>query len=92
MDHVDGVDIVRATIPKIETRGRVPLTFASQFGPAGRRTCWWVTFKCPHGCGSHFGRSRTRFTSGPRTASCGRRVWLKIARTYLAPARAAAES
>ena len=63
-----------------------PCAYASQFAPAPRRTQWWVTFKCPHGCGGHFGRSPERIEDGLRRAGCGRFVWLIVARTYLGEA------
>lgn len=77
--ELTGADLVRATTP---IKRRTPIAYASQFGPAGRRTQWWVSYNCPFGCGSHFGRSRNKFQNGPRTSGCGRRIELRIARTY----------
>ncbi|MEV4245250.1 hypothetical protein AB0J63_17770 [Streptosporangium canum] len=64
------------------TRRSTPTAYASQYSPAGRRHQWWITYTCPWGCGSHFGRSRTEIKSGVRHAGCGRKIRLVVARTY----------
>lgn len=64
------------------SKRRTPIAYASQFGPAGRRTQWWVSYQCPFECGTHLGRSRNQFQNGTRISGCGRRIELRIARTY----------
>lgn len=62
---------------------RPPVAFASLYAPAGRRTMWWYTIRCPHCGAGHFGRVRDQEGArGVRRAGCGRLVWVKVARTY----------
>lgn len=62
---------------------RHPIAHASLFAPAGRRTMWWLTIRCPH-CGrGHFSRLRSpENAQGVRRTGCGRRVRIVVARTY----------
>lgn len=73
---------VRHSIGGVTPMQRHPVAYASQFGPDGSRTQWWITYPCPHCGSSHFGRSREQITNGVRFSRCGRRIWLVIARTY----------
>lgn len=63
---------------------RPPLAPASVFGPAGRRSWWWFTFRCKT-CGAHqFGRAKSLDSvPGERRASCGHKVVVMAARVYL---------
>lgn len=71
-------------------RSRVPAAYASIFAPAGKRTCWWATFRCPRCADSHFARARSaEDIVGPRRAGCGRRIVLIAARTYRSRRRVA---
>jgi hypothetical protein len=65
------------------TRRRAPLASASLYEPAAGRTWWWISLRCPH-CGSvHLGRVREEANAeGPRRAGCGRKVTVKVRRTY----------
>jgi hypothetical protein len=65
------------------TRRRAPLASASLYEPAAGRTWWWLSIRCPH-CGSvHLGRVREEGEAdGPRRAGCGRKVTVKVRRTY----------
>lgn len=64
-------------------RGRPPLASASLYEPTRTRTWWWISVRCPW-CGSvHLHRVRQESQAeGPRRTGCGRRVWVKIRRTY----------
>jgi hypothetical protein len=67
-------------------RQRPPIAPASVFGPVGRRTFWWYTYRC-RTCGAHlFGRAKTLDTvAGERRAGCGHRVQVMAARIYSQP-------
>ena len=70
----------RVVMPSIR---RPPAAFASLYAPAGRRTMWWLAYRCPHCGAGHFGRVRDQEDArGVRRAGCGRLVWVKVARTY----------
>jgi hypothetical protein len=64
-------------------RRKAPLASASLYEPAAGRTWWWLSIRCPH-CGSvHLGRVREESAAdGPRRAGCGRKVTVKVRRTY----------
>lgn len=67
---------------------RLPAAHASVYAPAGRRTMWWIAFRCPHCGAGHFGRARDQGAAqGVRRAGCGRLVWVIPARTYGSAAR-----
>lgn len=62
---------------------RYPVAFASAFAPAGRRSMWAYTLRCPHCGAGHFGRARSQDgVRGLRRTGCGRRVVVVVARTY----------
>lgn len=68
---------------EVETTIRHPAAYGSLYAPAGRRTMWWFTFRCPHCGAGHFGRVRDRdAVPGVRRSGCGRLVWVIVARTY----------
>ena len=70
----------RVVMPSIR---RPPVAYASLYAPAGRRTMWWLAYRCPHCGAGHFGRVRDQQSaSGVRRAGCGRLTLVKIARTY----------
>jgi hypothetical protein len=63
-----------------------PVAFASAFGPSGRRAGWAIAYRCPSCGGHHLGRARDLAgCSGPRRSGCGRRVVIRVARTYRGP-------
>lgn len=62
---------------------RPPVTFASLYAPAGRRTMWWLAYRCPHCGGGHFGRVRDQEGArGVRRTGCGRLITVVTVRTY----------
>jgi hypothetical protein len=76
-DEQLGGSNVTSTVP------RHPAAFASLYAPAGRRTMWWFTYRCPCCKAGHFARVRERASaSGTRRTGCGRLVWVVVARTY----------
>ena len=67
-------------MPSIRRR---PVTFASLYAPAGRRTMWWLAYRCPHCGAGHFGRVHDQEGArGVRRTGCGRLITVVIARTY----------
>ena len=64
-------------------RRRAPIASASLYEPAGNRTWWWISTRCPH-CGSvHLHRVRTEAEAGGRRrAGCGRVIFVVVRRTY----------
>jgi hypothetical protein len=68
------------------TRGtrRYPAAFASLFPPDQRRRRWGISYRCPHCSNYHYGLSWGPHVGGIRTARCGRKIWLVVARTYRA--------
>lgn len=71
---------------KIHAAKRVPTAFVSLYVPAGRRTHWWYAYGC-RTCGTYqLGRSRSlEDVTGERTAGCGHRVRIAVARVYGKP-------
>ena len=72
-------------------RQQVPIAPASMFGPAGRRRCWRYRCRC-RSCDAHlsgWARSPGHVT-GERTAGCGHRVQVRVARTDSQPEPGAA--
>lgn len=62
---------------------RRPVTFASLYAPAGRRTMWWLAYRCPHCGAGHFGRVHDQEDArGVRRTGCGRLITVVVARTY----------
>lgn len=72
-------------------RQPVPLAPASVFGPVGRRTSWWYTYRCSS-CGAYlFGRARDLDSvTRERLAGCGHQVRIVAARIYTQPSQGAA--
>lgn len=68
---------------------RAPTVFVSAYEPAGRRRHWWYAYRCP--CGTYqFGRAPSlEAVTGERTAGCGHRIAVAIARVYARPGAAA---
>ncbi|RSN71340.1 hypothetical protein DMH08_02760 [Actinomadura sp. WAC 06369] len=65
----------------------VPTVRASAYSPDGSRRLWALAYRCT--CGHvHMGRARSYGSlGGERRARCGRRVFIRVVRTY--PAEAA---
>lgn len=86
-EAVPSIHIVRQDSTSAPQRAprqrRLPLANASLYEPAAGRTWWWISLRCPH-CGSvHLGRVREEEQAGgPRRTGCGRKVWVKVRRTY----------
>jgi len=69
---------------KQETRWhRYLVASASLYAPACDRTWWWISLRCPW-CGSvHLHRvRREEDADGVRRTGCGRKVFVRIRRTY----------
>lgn len=86
-DAVEGLDVATCSSangqPKRMRRG-LPIVYASVFAPAGRRTRWMGTYICHH-CGhGHlvFSETEAGLRGLRHRGSCGRKVTIKIARTY----------
>jgi DNA-directed RNA polymerase subunit RPC12/RpoP len=62
---------------------KAPAAFVSLWAPAGRRRWWWYSYRCGQ-CGRYqLGRASTlEDVTGIRTAGCGHRVTIAIARIY----------
>jgi len=62
---------------------KLPTAYASVFVPQGRRSWYWLTFRCPV-CGTYvFARSRQIDQApGPRKGTCGHSVSVVAARIY----------
>jgi hypothetical protein len=64
-------------------RRQTPTAYVSLYAPSGRRRWWWYSYAC-RTCGAYqLGRApRLDAVTGERTAGCGHRVRIVIARTY----------
>jgi hypothetical protein len=72
-------------------RQQVPIAPASVFGPAGRRRCWWYTYRYLTSGTNLFGRARSPGdVTGERKAGCDHRVPVMAARTDSQPEPGAA--
>ena len=71
------------SIRQPRNRRQIPAAFASLYAPAGRRRWWWYAYSC-RTCGRHqLGRAPSlEDVTGPRTAGCGHKVSVMIARIY----------
>lgn len=73
-----------------DSRSGPPRAFASVYAPGGRRTRWAYVYVCPWCRTGHLGRARSMDQAlGRHRGSCGRTVWVVVARTYAGPAERA---
>lgn len=64
---------------------RLPMANASLYEPAAGRSQWWLSIRCPYGCGIHLGRvPEESHAAGPRRTGCGRKVFVVVRQTYRA--------
>lgn len=64
-------------------QARPPAAFVSLYAPVGRRRWWWYSYRCAVCERYQLGRApRLEDVTGIRTAGCGHRVNVVIARTY----------
>lgn len=67
-------------------RQRAKPVFVSLYEPAGRRTWWWYSYRCPLCATYQLGRARQLDqVTGRRKGGCGHVIEVAIARTYRNP-------
>jgi len=64
-------------------RTRLPQANASLYAPNTERSWWWLSITCPSCSSIHLGRVREADQApGPRRAPCGKRITVRVRRTY----------
>lgn len=79
-----------ADVASASARRHEPPVFVSLYEPAGRRSWWWYSYRCP-ACGTYqLGRARSLDqVPGHRRGGCGHHITIVVARVYRHPGSAA---